>query len=662
MALLYGVQNARRSRSTAMRALFLVVVIFVCYNSIQPSHGVFQRLHPTHVEHSAPGTPVRPIQESPIAGPKEILGNERPQKEQMAPVVENELARSVDENTQKPFSQSQPNPLSQVSVPNQKPISAIPPTGLQDGLRRMMSLLPDELRTTDLLRPIDGTGERKIHEIGLRARAFRTLYDAWEALHLIPREEGMYQRDDIIQYLQTHPDVGKNLQMDTTKIIHLYEDYRSLLMRLSSLLFPFTAPYFSSHMMLHGSFYSGRKGLVFSASDSQALYMITSIKSIRKLGCDLPIEVMYLGDTDLGEDFRETLEAIPGVMTRDLSQMVREEGWTLAGWAGKPFALLFSSFREAIFVDADALFMRNPAVLFEDPAYKAEGALFFKDRLMMPGSKKKWMQQILPKPISKKARELRLWTGESTHMQESGVVVVDKWKHFVSLLLVARLNGPDRDGNKEKKKTGVYDMVYGDKETFWLGWELAGDLGYAFHDGSAAVLGSSKKTEQDEPKDSKKDVGSKKDSDPKKDTNSKGDNNSKKDADSKKDGDPKKDASSKKNTDSKKEADSKKDAADANAGNFSICAPQLLHLDRDDRPLWFNGWLLPNKFSKEHNASPVELVEYIKEPSSVHAPGSWKLTKSNICCLRSDEVYALEEKEKEVLNMIIGTARELGAI
>jgi hypothetical protein len=62
--------------------------------------------------------------------------------------------------------------------------------------------------------------------------------------------------------------------------------------------------------------------------------------------------------------------------------------------------------------------------------------------------------------------------GQSVHMQDSGVVLVDTWKHFVPMLLTTRLNGPDRDGNSEMGKRGVYDMVYGDKETFWLSWEM----------------------------------------------------------------------------------------------------------------------------------------------------------------------------------------------
>lgn len=186
---------------------------------------------------------------------------------------------------------------------------------------------------------------------------------------------------------------------------------------------------------------------------------------VGKLGCTLPVEVMYLGDSDLSEDYRAELEAIDGVITRDISQMVNDEGWKLAGWAIKPFAILFSSFREVVFIDADSVFFKDPEVLFEDPAYKKTGALFFKDRLMMPESKKRWVQQVLPKPFSSQVKQNRFWTGESAHMQESGVVAVDKWTHFLAMLLVTRMNGPDRDGDGGNGKVGVYDMVYG--ESSW---------------------------------------------------------------------------------------------------------------------------------------------------------------------------------------------------
>ena len=52
----------------------------------------------------------------------------------------------------------------------------------------------------------------------------------------------------------------------------------------------------------------------------------------------------------------------------------------IGGWAIKPFALLVSSFAEAVLMDADVLFVQKPEVLFEHPEYATTGTLFFHDR------------------------------------------------------------------------------------------------------------------------------------------------------------------------------------------------------------------------------------------------------------------------------------------
>ena len=58
---------------------------------------------------------------------------------------------------------------------------------------------------------------------------------------------------------------------------------------------------------------------------------MTVIPSLRQLGCKLPIEIMYLGDEDLDEDMRDSLEELDGVVTRDLRLMIEDDGWHLAG-------------------------------------------------------------------------------------------------------------------------------------------------------------------------------------------------------------------------------------------------------------------------------------------------------------------------------------------
>lgn len=330
-------------------------------------------------------------------------------------------------------------------------------------LKHIFAIAPDEIHVRELLKPIEKTGKERLRETGVRARAFRALFEPWEELHVMTNDKGSFIRDDIVTYLRQAKDLsGISTSRNRAEIIRAYENYRYFLTKLSSLLFPWTAPYFADHMTLHAHLKHGRRGIVLSGGDGQLGYLMTSAKSIRSLGCTLPIEVMYLGDDDLGDDSRAELEAIPDVITRDMKQMVTDKGWDLKGWAGKPFAMLLSSFREVLFIDADAMFFHNPAILFDDPSYVETGALFFKDRLMFPESKRKWLQQILPKPVSRRVRQSRFWTGESGHMQESGVVVVDKWRHFMALLMVTRMNGPDRDGNKAKGIIGIYDMVYGE--------------------------------------------------------------------------------------------------------------------------------------------------------------------------------------------------------
>ncbi|KAK6360733.1 hypothetical protein TWF730_006860 [Orbilia blumenaviensis] len=498
-----------------------------------------------------------------------------------------------------------------------KPRKQVPKPGkaeFKKALDRVFELLPDEMHVRELLRPIDGTGKEKLRETGLRARAFKTFFEAWEKLHLVMGDDEAYVRDDIVQELRRDKSIENIAQT-----IHQYEAYRGFLQRLATLLFPYFSPYFADHMSLHAQMYKGGRGIVLSAGDGQAPFLLTSIPSFRKLGCNLPIEIMYLGDSDLSEDYRAELEQFEGVVTRDISAMVSDDGWRLAGWAAKPFAMLLSSFREVMFIDADSLFFKNPELLFEDEEYKKHGALFFKDRIIMPENKKRWLQQIIPKPISKNVRQTRLWTGESGHQQESGVVVVDKWRHFVAMMMVTRMNGPDRDGNESKGIVGVYDLVYGDKETFWMGWELVGDTEYAFHSGDAGIMGELKQQ------------------------------------------DPKPTESA---------------AAPLPEGEtppppppekFTICAPQLLHLDRDGKPLWFNGWILNNKFEEKKKQRKANNFEfYLREnpkpdPDTIGGQDQWQLQENNICCLTTNESAQFTTEEKATLAMILDFAYKAGA-
>lgn len=339
-----------------------------------------------------------------------------------------------------------------------------PRPGFDEALSRVINLLPSELEMRGLLRPIELTGEPRLRELGLLARRFKKYYEAWEALHVVAdMEGGTHVRDDVIQYLRYQASTASSSDEHTDLVakVHAYEDFRRLLIHLNTLLFPFTQPYFSDHMTFRSHLKKGGRGIVLTAGNDQVTYLLTQIPILRQLGCNLPIEVMYVGDNDLNRDSRQDLEDLDGVITRDIGAMIHPVGWDIASWAAKPFAILLSSFREIIFIDADSFFFTNPELMFEYPEYVKTGALFFRDRLIMPENKKNWLQSILPQPVSRNVKQSRLWTGESGHQQESGVMVLDKYRHFIAMLFVLRMNGPDRDGDKSRNQIGVYDMVYG---------------------------------------------------------------------------------------------------------------------------------------------------------------------------------------------------------
>lgn len=115
------------------------------------------------------------------------------------------------------------------------------------------------------------------------------------------------------------------------RTIRNYDNFRHVVNTFAKRLFPWTMLSYPDHLSLHASMYSGGRGIVFTAGDRQAGELLTVIPSLRQLGCNLPIEVMYLGDEDLDEQMRDRLEELDDVVTRDLRLMIDDSDWHLAG-------------------------------------------------------------------------------------------------------------------------------------------------------------------------------------------------------------------------------------------------------------------------------------------------------------------------------------------
>src|SRR4029079_599122 len=100
---------------------------------------------------------------------------------------------------------------------------------------------------------------------------------------------------------------------------------------------------------------------------------------LRHVGCQLPVEFWYQGSEEMDERMLGLIRQL-NVECVDASALASSYPRRVAGgWELKSYALLHSSFKEVLLLDADNVPIRDPAFLFEEPAYKATGSIFWPD-------------------------------------------------------------------------------------------------------------------------------------------------------------------------------------------------------------------------------------------------------------------------------------------
>jgi len=244
--------------------------------------------------------------------------------------------------------------------------------------------------------------------------------------------------------------------------------YRRLLAALHQTLYPWLYKRrFYSPKNLFKSF-SGR-GIVICAGDGHFKYAISTIDTLRNIiKTDLPVEIFYNGEEDLSVENRRKFQEYKDVYVSDISKYFDNGPLTIGGWAIKPFSILASRFQEVLLMDADAMYLRDPSILFDDPGYLETGTVFFRDRTLFPGPHdgSEWLKSWMVEPMPE-TRALRYWNEETAHEVESSTVVIDKSKTLLGLLAVCKFN------EQEIRDEVVYKHVHGDKETFWMGFDMA---------------------------------------------------------------------------------------------------------------------------------------------------------------------------------------------
>lgn len=163
-------------------------------------------------------------------------------------------------------------------------------------------------------------------------------------------------------------------------------------------------------------------------------------------GCVLPIELWYIGD----EMTAGTIEALKPLNVT-CRNALDHNPTSLSGYALKPFAIIHSSFREVLFLDADNNSPFDPVYLFDSVEYHSYGVIFWPDFWRTHPDNPIW--------------EITDSSDYQTFEQESGQILINKERCWRELNLCLYFNYKEKD---------YYRMLLGDKDTFKFAWLALG--------------------------------------------------------------------------------------------------------------------------------------------------------------------------------------------
>lgn len=210
--------------------------------------------------------------------------------------------------------------------------------------------------------------------------------------------------------------------------------------------------------------YSGRGIVLCAGGLSFVANAYICLKFLRKFS-NLPVELFYAGDKEMPPDVMEQLtEEFPFLSLHDITKLEFTQKYPFLqidnyrGYQIKPYAILHSSFREVLYIDADNVVLKSPDFLFDLPEYGETGALFWSDFSTMKSTQKKLLQVfgIDPDEVS---HEVEF---------ESGQMLINKEKCWKALLTVCLVNS-----DKGNFRSYCYHHTNGDKDTFRLSFKFA---------------------------------------------------------------------------------------------------------------------------------------------------------------------------------------------
>ena len=131
--------------------------------------------------------------------------------------------------------------------------------------------------------------------------------------------------------------------------------------------------------------YKGRGIVICAGGLNYLANAYVCIKFMRRV-TSLKIELFYAGETEVPEKVKILFEKdFSDIDLIDITKSKFRDKFSFLeikdfkGFQIKPYAILYSSFKEIMFIDADNVILENPELLFSSKEYQQTGAVFWPD-------------------------------------------------------------------------------------------------------------------------------------------------------------------------------------------------------------------------------------------------------------------------------------------
>ncbi|KAL8858149.1 MAG: hypothetical protein Q9178_005326 [Gyalolechia marmorata] len=201
--------------------------------------------------------------------------------------------------------------------------------------------------------------------------------------------------------------------------------------------------------------FSGR-GIIILAGGKYSEIAATTLGMTRLVGSRLPVEIWMIDRIEEKEGWCDEMAAQGGMVCRFVSDYMQDMSAFSSHYQLKIAAIMFSSFAEVLYLDADSIPVVNPDSIFDSPTYRDTGAVLWPDY---------WKATESPfTPYITGQNSTKATCLPDFQTVDSGQMLWNKEKHWKSLCLSAYYNyfGP----------TYWYTLFtqggpgWGDKDTF----------------------------------------------------------------------------------------------------------------------------------------------------------------------------------------------------